>query len=70
MSFFSSAMVLSTIIDQSHTSKSLEGLKLSMSKFEGYSPIIDGSIRIVLAEESNSIEVKVIVKSSRSDRTL
>ena len=58
------------LIRQSLTTSGHAGLKLSLSTFEGYSPMLDGSVHVSVMEDSleaeklGDINVEIEVKAS------
>lgn len=52
------------ILDETYTTESAGGLKLTLSHFDGYSPILDGSVKCTLFEEADDIKVKIKVTGS------
>lgn len=68
MSYFSALGALKVLVDQSYTTPSKDGLSLTFSHFDGYSPMLDGAIRTVFVESAKEISVKFLVEASREDR--
>lgn len=52
------------ILDENYTTPKSVGLKLSFSHLGGYSPIIDGSIRVIGATVEENITVSLKVSAS------
>jgi len=70
MSFlFNSLRAQHDLIQESRTTPAKGGLKLSFSYFDGYSPMLDGAVRVTVVDSPNpdksgSITVAIKVKSS------
>lgn len=54
------------IMDEIYSTDSAGGLKLTLSRFDGYSPILDGSVRCVLVEDATEFKVKVKITGSNA----
>lgn len=69
MFLFSSLQAQHDLIQDTLTTSGHGGLKLSFSHFDGYSPMLDGSVRVSVvdapnSEKSGNISVAINVKSS------
>lgn len=70
MFFFNSLWGQLDLIQESLTTPGHAGLKVSFSHFDGYSPILDGSVRITVEDSLNpekSGNITVAIKVQASD---
>lgn len=68
MFLFRPAEASHEIINETFTTASAGGAKLTFSRFDGYSPLLSGSIRTVLAENLGEIRIHVLVMATSESR--